>query len=454
MKTSMSTSGKPGKTPPLTIIMAIAILFMFIISACGGVVTKVRTDFPIPDLDSTRYNDSYYEAGWKNLKEGNPDQAIRNFEQSTSIDEKLYVGFGYAFLAKDKFDLAGKNFKRALALNPENLQAQFGLASMHELLKEPEKAFLIYSRLRAAYPAHAWIKVRYDYIKSTETGNYLKKAEQYKNENNHDAYVSALETACRYSPELVKIKVEIADFFKSQQQYEQAAPYYEQALEKLPNDEEILMKMAELYETMDKFDSAVIIYQKMLELKPGDLRINNKINELKIKFYDVKLPTKFKNIFFKEDMNREELAALIGYYFEKYLEPQPPVIVTDIGASFAKEYIIRVSTLKIMKLRPDHSFDRFSKINRAAFAVVTNALIKYLEKSETGAYTIQFTPLDELVEPVDISPLHKDYQVIKFLVNSRLVKLDDENRFNPTAKVSPSEVLVSIKKILNSIRER
>lgn len=451
MKTRMNADARPGGALVLAIITVL--ILMFIIPGCGG-VTKVNTDLHIPDLDRTRYNDSYYAEGWKNLKEGKPDQAIRNFEQSSSLDEKLYVGFGYAFLAKNKFQLAAKNFEQALAVNPENLQAQFGMASMYELLNEKERAFRLYSRLLAKYPGHAWIKIRYDYLKSTETGNYLKQAERYKNDGNLEAYVGALETASRYSPGLVEIKVEIADFFKSRQQYDRAASYYEQALEKLPNDEGILMKMADLYQVMNKFDSAVIIYKKMLELKPGDLDISNKINDLKIKFYEVNLPTKFKNIFFKEDLNREELAALIGYYFDKYLEPRPPVIITDIGASFAREYIIKVCTLKIMNLRPDHSFERFSKINRAAFAVVVNGLVKYLEKSAAGTHTIQFTPLEEISEPADISPLHKDYETIKFLVNTRIMTLDAENKFNPTLDISPAEVLVSIKKILNSIRER
>ena len=436
----------------LSAIAAVTAL-MLIIPGCGG-GTKVTTDIHIPDLDRTQYNDSYYEEGWKNLKEGNPDQAIRNFRQSSSVKEKLHIGFGYAYLAKYKLDLARNNFDEALSINPENLQAHFGIATIYEMLNEKEKAFRLYSRLRTKYPGHPWIKVRYDYIKSTETGNYLKKAEQYKNQDNADAYIYALEKASQYSPELVEIKVEIADYFKSRQQYEQAAQYYETALEKLPNNEEILMKMAEVYELMEKFDSAVVIYKKMLEMKPGDLRISNKINELKSKFYEVNLPTKFKNIFFKEAVNREELAALIGYYFDRYLEPRPPVIITDIGGSFAKEYIIKVCTLKIMDLRPDHSFDRFPEINRAAFAVVINALIKYLEKSETGAYAIQFTPVEELIEPIDISPLHKNYEIIKFLLNARIMKLDDNRKFNPTATISPTEVVGSLKKILNSIRER
>jgi hypothetical protein len=252
---------------------------------------------------------------------------------------------------------------------------------------------------------------------------------------------------------MIELKVEIADFYNSKQQYKQAVLQYEKILEKLPHNQEILMKLAEVYEKMNRIDSALVIYRKMQEMKPGDLQISNKINELKIKFHESNLPPKFKNIYFKSDINREELAALLGHYFERYIETRPPVIITDIGGSFAKEYIIKICTLNIMKLRPDHSFNRFALVNRAAFAVVINALLKYLEEVSFGAYDMQFHPLDEVMEPIDISPLHKDYETIKFLVNSGILNLDNENHFNPTENITPSEVLETIKRILNSMHE-
>ncbi len=434
-------------------LIIMAIILMMADSGCGG-VQQVNTGIHIPELDSSLDNDSYYIEGWKKLQEGKPGEAIKNFEQSSSRDEKLFVGYGYAFLAQNRLGMARRNFEKALEINPGSLPAQFGLAEMHELLNEKKLAFQVYSKLRALYPANAWIKVRYDSIKTSETEKYLKEAGLYKKENQEDAYISALETASWYSPEMIDIKVEIGDFFYSKQQYQQAVNQYEKVLEKLSHNRALLRKVADVYEKMNRFDSALVIYRKMQELNPGDLNISNKINELKIKFHESNLPPQFKNIYFKNEINREELAALLGFYFDIYLESRPPVIITDISGSFAKEYIIKVCSLEIMDLRPDHSFDRYAKINRAALAVVINALLKYLEKKSLGVYDMQFHPLDEVIEPADISPLHKDYETIKFLLNSGILKLDKQNRFNPTRDVSPYEVLETIKKILISIQQK
>jgi tetratricopeptide (TPR) repeat protein len=443
------------KMKKISPVFSVAIVIVLLISlmGCGG-VQKVNTDLHIPEMDRSQYSDSNYQTGWQKLKEGKPDEALEFFQKSSVAEEILHLGYGYVYLAQKKLALARKNFQKAMTINPENMQAQFGMATLHESLDEKEEAFIIYSRLLTKYPENAWVKVRYEYIKSVQTQYYLKQAELYKNQNENPAYIEALKKAIQYSPNITDIKMELADFLNTQEQFESAAKYYEMVLENLSNNAEVMVKLAKVYEGMKKFDASVMIYKKILEQKPGDLDILNKINDLKIKFYDWNLPVKFKNIFFKEEITREELAALLGYYFEKWLEPRPPVIITDIGGSFAKEYIIKICTLDIMKLRPDHSFGRFPKINRGQVAVVIDALIKYLEKSESGAYTIQFTPLEEVIEPADISPLHKNYNIIKFLVNSKIMKLDEENMFNPMLTISPAHVLEALKKILNSIRER
>ncbi len=422
-----------------------------VLAACGG-VEPPSLNIHVPELDTTQYNDDAYVQGWELLKSGNSREALERFQESNVEDEKLFVAFGYAFMAQNKLTLARRNFEKTLELNPDNLQAQFGMASMYELLENQDAAFHIYSKIRAKNPENAWAKVRYDYIKTTRTQHFLEMAEKYKNEARKEEYIGALQKASAYSPEMLDIEIRIADFHNEDENYSGAARHYENILEKQSNSEEILVKLAEVYEKNKSFDSAVVMYKKLLELKPGDINYINKVNDLKVKFYDLNLPEKFKNIFFKQTLNREDFAALIGHYFDKYMEARPPVIITDIGSSFAKAQIIRVCTLKIMDVRPDHSFDRFSPVTRAGFAVFFNSLLNYLEKGR--GYTITFSPLDEIVEPVDISPLHKNYNIIKYLVNSQLIKLGEGKTFNPTRQVTPTEVMTAIRKIINGLEKK
>lgn len=442
VKVTMNSILKPG--------LVLLVLGFMGLAGCGGV--KVNTAVGIPELDTTQYNDSAYTAGWEKLKAGKPGEAIKKFQESTVVDEKLYIGFGYAFLAQNKVSLAKQNFEKALAINPGNWQAHFGLATMYESVKDISRAFHIYSRLRAKYPENNRIKMKYENIKTAETQRYLEKARQLKLEKQTDKYIEALKEAASYSPEMIDIETEMADFFYSQGQYDKAALHYENVSEALHDPvkrKEILLKLSDVYEKNLKYDSAIIVYTNLLELEPGNITFMKKINDLKVKFYEENLPAKFKNIFFKEDVTREDVAALIGYYFDKYLDTRPAVIITDIGNSFARDQIIKVCTLGIMKVRPDHSFDRLPIIDRAAFAVIINNLVKYLE--EEKGYTIKLAPTEDVVEPADISPEHKNYEIIRFMVHAQVIKLDQENKFNPTLKVTTSEVLGTIRKLLNSI---
>ena len=426
------------------------ILMIILLVSCAG-VRRVNTSVHvhIPELESEEQMDDYYQQAWKNLKLKKPRLALDGFKQSTAPDEKLYVGFAFAYLSQDKLSLARKNFQKVLDLNPDNYPAQLGMAELHEMAGDKEKAFQAYSRLLARFPGEAWAKVRYEYIKSTETQFYLNMADQYKSQNKNEAYVQALDKAAWYSREILDIKIKIADYYHNQQDYDKASRYYEEILTKQPNNEAILIKMADVYEKLKKLDSALLVYTKLQELKPGDLQVINKVNDLKIKFYDLDLPTNFKNIFFKDVINREELAALLGHYFKNYLQDAPPRIITDIGSSFAKEHIIRICSLGIMNLGANHRFNRFANVTRAEFAVIFASLLDYLEKRGTN---VEYTPLSQTVEPLDVSPLHKYYKIIKMLLNAQIMNLDKENKFNPTQFPPPTEILNSIKKIFINIK--
>ncbi|MEN8152625.1 MAG: hypothetical protein ABFR75_01260 [Acidobacteriota bacterium] len=426
------------------------IITIIILSGCTAGKREL-ININIPDIDNTDYSDPFFKDGWANLKEGKVDLAYENFRQSNSSDKKLYTAFGYVYLMKRKFGMSKRNFNKSLEIEPDDFQASAGLATIHEVLEEKKDAFLIYSNLLSKYPENPWIKVRYEFIKSTETQIYLKKAEEFLQKGESDNYVNNLKEASYYSPELTDIKLKIGDHYFENSEFENSIMFYENALENQPNNTTILEKLAETYEKSEKYDSSIVFYKRLLKIRPGDIDLTNRVNDLKIKFHEVNLPVKFKDIFFKENLNREELAALIGFYFDKYLTYEgTPKILTDIGGSFAKGYIIKVCSTGIMKSRPDHTFGRFPVITRSSYAVILNSLIKFLEKK---GMTLKFTPLSVDIEPVDMTPLFKNYKSIKFLIKSQILKTGENGEFNPTGYISPSDILISLRKIIKSIEK-
>jgi tetratricopeptide (TPR) repeat protein len=417
--------------------------------ACGG-LKPAKLDFHLPALQNSDATDANFLQGWEQLQNGDSAAAYKSFQLSQVSLDRKQAAFGYVFLARQKFSAASDQFTQALATNPDNLEAGTGLALIHEFEGKMTEAFQAYGDLLAKVPGDAWIKLRYENIKAGSTQKYLLLAESYQN-TDKAKYIQALEQAHFFSPEMTSITLKIAAFFYAENQLDRSLPFYEAAQANEPYNQDVLSKLAVIYEKSGKYDLAMVTLDRLLSFNPGDPFLEGEKKRIRDQFQEMNLPEKFKKIFFKTEIDREEMAALIGYYFDAYIGMDAaPVIITDIDGSFARDYIIKACTSGIMNVRPDHTFDRFSIPDRATFAVTLKALMDYLEKR---GHVLHFTPLALAVESVDLSPLHKNYEIIRFMVNAQILPLDPERLFNPTRPVSPNDVIYALKKILNSISE-
>ncbi|MEI6614785.1 MAG: tetratricopeptide repeat protein, partial [Chrysiogenales bacterium] len=320
-----------------TILPAALILFTI---GCGG-VKPVIIDFHLPEINSSDFNDFFYTEGWANLQKGNTDVAYNLFQRSEVRLDRKIVAFGYVFLARKKFSAAAAQFTQALENNPENLEAAVGLATIYELEGKITDAYQYYGKLLTRAPGNAWVKLRYENIKASSTQKYLLQAESYKNIAK-EKYIEALQQAAFFSPEITAITLQIAAYYFQENQWDHSLPFYEAVLEKEPYNQEVLLKLAVIYEKNGKFDLALITLDRLLAFNPGDTVLEGERKRISGQFQEMNLPEKFKKIFFKTEINREEMAALIGYYFDRYLQlEQAPEIITDIDGSFAREYIIK-----------------------------------------------------------------------------------------------------------------
>jgi tetratricopeptide (TPR) repeat protein len=417
--------------------------------ACGG-VKPVQIDFHLPAIQSGDSIDAYFLKGWEQLQKGDSDAAYKSFQLSEVRLDKKQAAFGYVFLARKKFSAASAQFTQALETNPDNLEAGMGMAMIHEFEGKTAEAYQAYGNLLVKAPEDAWIKIKYESIRSSATQEFLLEAEKAKN-TDKAKYIRALEQAAFFSADMAAITLQIADYYYGENEWQRSRPYYEAVLEKDSHNEAVLLKLASIYEKNGNYDLALVTLDRLLAFNPGDAVLEGEKKRIREQIQEMNLPEKFKKIFFKTEINREEMAAMIGYYFDRYIQmEQAPEIITDIDGSFAKEYIIKTCTSGIMGARPDHTFDRFSIPDRATFAVILKSLIDYLGKK---GHSLHFTPLANMVESVDLSPLHKNYEIIKFIVNAQILPLDSEQLFNPTRPVSPQDVIYALKKILDSINE-
>lgn len=435
-------------------MMKYAKIFLVLVVAAGfGSCVSVPTGPVVtylPEPVEYRDIDDAYAAGLDYLREGDANAAIESFRSSAVGDEFLFTGFGYAYLLKRDYATARRNFERALALNPLNKDARIGLALLQESTATREELLEIYTQLQARYPEDPWIGSRLERIRAEGREYYLEQADKIEGDQQRETeYISRLEKAEQFGGEADPINLQIARFYRNRNEIPTAIRYLEKYVGDNLQDIAAMEELAHLYERIEKYDQSLLIYRKIQNLQPENLVWQDRINEIKTLLYDSDLPQKFKNIFFKKAINREDLAALVGHYFQDYLMIQgAPVIISDIGDSFARTHIIKVCSNGIMRLKPDHSFDRYREVDRADFCTVLHNLIDYLENK---GYDLNLRVRRNLIRPTDISPEHRNYSTILLLVNLGIMELDSRERFNPTLPVRPYEALAALKKIFNEI---
>ena len=194
-----------------------------------------------------------------------------------------------------------------------------GQAMILELEGRTAEAYRAYGDLALKAPDDAWIKLKYESIRSSSTQGHLLEAERVK-ATDKAKYIRELEQAAFFSPDLAAITLQIADHYFDQGDWQRSLPYYEAVLEKEPHNEAVLLKLAALYEKKENFDLAMVTLDRLLALKPGDPFLESEKKRVRDRFQELTLPEKFKKIFFKTEINREELAALVGFYFDRYIE--------------------------------------------------------------------------------------------------------------------------------------
>lgn len=426
------------------------LLIVFLAGCAAGRISGPTMQ--IPEISFTRPTDSHYQQGWLELRQGRSREALNLFKLSSAPEDMLHTAFAYAFLLQEKFGLARQNLEKALALNPDNQEAALGWVMYFEARAEQAQAFRHAAALLDRRPDDHWLRVRYGKLKSSLTDHYLRQAQEARLEKKNSRYIEALEEAARYSPDLSGLRLQIAEFYQEQGAQAKALPHLEAAAGDQRLRESVLFKMAEAYEQLGNVDQALLAYHQLQELRPADPEILEKVEKLKESFRAIDLPQRFKNIYFKDMLNREDLAALISHYFADHLDLiGPPLIITDIGTSYAREDIVKIVSAGIMDMRPDHTFDRFGTPSRAGVAAILHTLYRFLARRELLKTELESIP--ELTA-ADVMPIHRDFEVITFSIRRGLLKLDEDGNFHPTRPVGPGELLLALNRMLSVTRPR
>jgi hypothetical protein len=145
------------------------------------------------------------------------------------------------------------------------------------------------------------------------------------------------------------------------------------------------------------------------------------------------------------------MAALLAIKFKGIVdEPtETPPIIIDTTISWASKFILQITSLQIMNIYPNHTFQPKKMLNRAEIAEIFSRLANYLEKK--GFKLIQQIPPDK-IRISDILPQNYYYPSIVKMLSYGIMELTMDRAFQPNLTVSGEEAIKLLDIILALIK--
>lgn len=120
--------------------------------------------------------DLLFRRGQEALEEGDTTAAIEHLTALTDHAPDFAEGWhlrAQAFYQANLFGPAVADLERALALNPNNYNAIFGLGAILEQFSDYDRAFEAYSRVKAMHPFHEEVDSALKRLESRVSGTSL-----------------------------------------------------------------------------------------------------------------------------------------------------------------------------------------------------------------------------------------------------------------------------------------
>ena len=380
------------------------------------------------------------EEAWDNLKQGKGSKAEKTFSALGAESPVYAVGLGYVNYLMNKLQAAERYFKDALKGQPELVLAHSGLAQIYLQTGRDDQAFAAFREMLKTEPENLWAKQQYETLKKRKLEEVLAEANAALEVEDIKKGKAALLKALYYDPQHTDSHLTLAEIYKEENKLQNALVHLKAANSAEPDNAEILQNYAETLFQAGQFTKSLAIYEQIYKLEPENEEIEDQIENLRNKLGILELPSLYESIPSSESITREEMAALLAVKFKGIVdEPtdSPPIII-DISTSWASKFILQITSLRIMGIYANHTFQPKKILNRAETAEIISRFTDYLGKK--GFKFIQQIPPDR-IEISDVSPQNYYYQSIIKMLSYGIMELTTDRSFQPDRSVSGEEAI-------------
>ncbi len=391
------------------------------------------------------------EEAWKDLRQGKGSKARKTLMRLDEQSPFYYVGMGYAYFMMNDVPLAEDFFKAAQRYSPDMAIVHLGLGQIYHRTGRDDLAFAEFREIIKTNPDHIWARAQYQNIKNQKTQESLDTGNAALDAGNTESGKEAFLRALYYSPESFPAHLALADIFLREDNLENAIVHLESASKNDPENIAILQKFGDVLFSANENERSLDIYEKLIEKDSENPEYQQRIEILKNRLGIFELPSQYNAIISSEAISKEEVAALLAIKFKDVFEEaikKPPIII-DIATSWADDYILKMTSLGLLDIYPNHTFRPKKIINRAEMAEILLRLVNHL--SERGFRFLQQIP-PESIQISDVSVDNYYYQPIIQILSYDIMSLSVDKTFEPDLPVSGSDSIRLLDIILGQIR--
>lgn len=380
------------------------------------------------------------EEAWSQLKQGRGKKAKKTISKMGTESPFYYVGMGYVSFLLNNLTESEEYFKQALKNYPDMVLAHMGLAQLYQKTGRGDLAFVEFREILKGEPENVWAQQSYEILKERKTAEALDEGRSSLSRNDREKSKEAFLKALYYSPQSTEAHLALAEIYRDEKNLENAIVHLKAASKNEPGNLDILKIYGEtLFEAKD-YARSLEIYETILEAEPKNKAVQTRVKALKNRLGIFELPSQYEAIPASESISKEEVAALIAVKFKDVLEEseaKPPIII-DISTSWASKYILKTTSLGILDVYSNHTFQPKKIITRAEMADILYRLINHLKRKN---YRIipQIPP--EKIHISDVSPDNYYYQPILRIISYDIMNLSADRTFNPELPVSGQEAI-------------
>lgn len=445
-----------GRRPSL-VVLATAVILLAIVAGCArrtpppSLPTAVKhPDFMYPAVPAALERApgaEHIEPGWRYLQDDDLRSASREFAAALKRNPGLYpahAGEGYVAFARGEHERALEAFDAALGGAANYVPALVGRGQVYLATKRDPEALAAFEAALAADPSLADVQRRVDVLRFRNVQQTIEAARTAAAAGRLEDARVAYERALTVSPDSAFLHRELAVVERRRGATDVALQHLRRAVELDASDVTSLVEIGDLLADRQDYAGAEAAYRKAAAIEP-DPDLNVKIAAVAERGREARLPAEFRAIPAATQINRGELAALIGVRLERVVAaaPERQVVITDTRGSWAADWITRVARAGIIEPFENHTFQPRAQVRRGEMAAAVSRVVSLLAPGDPALRK----RIAEQPKIADMTPTHLSYNAAAVAVSSGIMPLLDGGRFQVGRAVTGAEAVDIVERL-------